>query len=281
MPLFKSKEKEPESAAPPVEEPKEEPKYVTVEQFNDLQKTIGGLAEGVKAMSSQSRAYQPPQAPAQPAEDPLKGVKDKIGRIDQELDSLTDKIDQAVYEGKGAGALLNKQRQLMTERTDLQMKLNAPASDPRIEAGMNTINSLTDEVLQGKMPHLTLDPVKASYERYINQLPIEQRMNPETKRGCYNLAVGENFTAIEEARRQEWLRDQANQDPQPPGTSASGRDGHNVNYPEGIPTPEEHFSADALNTIKNSKHRDPENYVRSLGYKDWEDYINKTRDEEE
>lgn len=285
MALFSSKakaENQTEEAPPQTGEGNnqqpEEPKYVTVEQFNALQNTIGGLAEGVKALNSQP-AYQAQPTPAQAAEDPNKAVKEEIGSIDTQLEKLEEKIDNAVYEGKGAGALLSQQRKLMAQRTDLQLKLHTPAADPRIDAGIQTIDSLTDEVLAGKMPYLSLDKVKERYDYYVNQLPPDQRMNPATKKGCYNLAVGENFDTIEAARKEEWMRDQADQATQVGGQGNSNRDMNSQSSK--VTPPEEHFSPEALSTIKNSKHRTPENYVQSLGYADWEDYIEKTTIEEE
>jgi len=286
MALFKSKDKSDsggqaaEQTPPPDQNPEqtaEEPKYVTVEQFTALQNTIGGLAEGVKALNSQT-AYQAQPTPAQAPEDPLKGVKEEISTIDNQLDKLEEKIDNAVYEGKGAGSLMSQQRKLMAQRTDLQLKLHQPTADPRIDAGMQTIDTLSNEVLAAKMPYLSLEKVKERYDYYINQLPVDQRMNPATKQGCYNLAVGENYEAIEETRKQEWMRDQSDQQ-----TQVGGGNGNRdmSSQSSSVTPPEEHFSPEALQTIKNSKHRTPENYVRSLGYADWDDYIEKTTIEEE
>ena len=247
-----------------------------MEQFTALQNTIGGLAEGVKALNSQ--AYQAHPTPVKPPEDPNKGVKEEMDKIDKDLDAIEAEIDKAVYEGKGAGALMSKQRKLMTQRTNLQLRLNTPAADPRIEAGMQTIDTLSNEVLADKMPYLSLPKVKERYDYYINQLSVEQRMNPATKQGCYNLAVGENFGVIEETRKEEWMRDQNDQQTQ---VASGGGSRDTQSQSSGVETPEEHFSEDALSMIKGSKHRTPENYVMSLGYKDWEDYIEKVTIEEE
>ena len=47
------------------------------------------------------------------------------------------------------------------------------------------------------------------------------------------------------------------------------------------PLEEQLFSPGALDMIKNSPHRNAENYVRSMGYKDLEDYAERTKVEEE
>ena len=48
---------------------------------------------------------------------------------------------------------------------------------------------------------------------------------------------------------------------------------------DGALTPEKVFSPEAMRSIKTSPHRTPERYVQSLGYKDWDDYTEKNKDQ--
>lgn len=288
MPLFKNKQpdnpKPPDGQDPPDPNNPDDPKppeYVTMEQLNTSLSKFADTLTG--AIGKQQEEYQQRNAsPPPPPEDPHKESKARIAAIDGELDNIEAQIDEAVIQGKTTKGLFKRQRALTNEQADLRAKVNTPTGDPRIDAGIHTLDALTTEVLSSKMPYLSIEAVKKSYEKYVNQLPPEQRMNPEAKKGCYNLAVGENYVTVEEVKKQEWLREQENppsQDP-PPG-SPGGRQQPGGAPPADDTSPENYFSPAGLQMIRESKHRTPENYVQSLGYRDWDDYIEKTREPEE
>ena len=174
---------------------------------------------------------------------------------------------------------MQRQQQLMLERSEVQGQILSNQADPRLDAGFQTLDALSTKVISADMPHLILPEVKARYDHYVGQLLPEQRMNPEAKMGAYNLAVGENLAIINEAAKQEWLRE--TEDGAQTQDNAGGgavRDHDGGAGGGGVPTPEDVFSPEALKSIKSSRHRNAEDYVRSLGYEGWEDYVEKNKD---
>ena len=287
MPLFKSKD--------PVDPPAEgdppaggEPTYITQEQFTEgmkpFQETMETVNKTLDALNKQP-TYQPPAAPAAAPEDPHKASKERITAIDGELQVLVDKAEEATMSGKGMGAVTAKQNQLMIERGDLQAKVNVAASDPRVEAGLLTLDALSTEITSGKMEHLKLPAVKERYDHYIGAMLPEQRMNPEAKMGAYNLAVGENQAIIQDAQKQVWLREVeegeaggAGSGTQAPAAGAGTGRQQPGGGGDGALKPEDVFSPEALKSIRTSRHRTVENYVVSLGYGGWADYTEKNKD---
>lgn len=273
MALFK---KEEPPAEPPAQEPAAEPQYVTVEQFEAVSKTLDTVNESLKAMTANQQAYRPPQAPAPPPEDPNKEARARIAEIDSELAGLSKKAEEAAYAGKGMDVVWQAQNKLQSERGELQAKIYTNTTDPRIDAGLQTLDALSTEITSGKMTNLKIPEVKERYDYYVNQIPIEQRMDPKAKMGAYHLAVGENFTVIQEAQKQEWLREAENPPTQDQGGSGDGRtqDGKSG----GIPSPDTILSPEAMRSIKTSRHHNPDAYYQSLGYAGWEDYFEKNKE---
>ena len=278
MGLFKKDD----DATPPTDPPVDdlgtpEPKYVTEEAFNKVSEQLDGMVKTLEGFQS-GAAYRPPDTPAAlaaPVEDLHKASKERITQIDVELKDLAGKADDAVYQGKGVGDLMTRQNQLYAERGELQGQILTQTSDPRLDAGIQTLDALSTEITSGKMPHLAIAEIKGRYDHYIGQLAPEQRMNPEAKMGAYNLAVGENQKKIDELNKQVWLREAeeaATQDP--PGGPGSRTPG----TPGGPPTPEQVLSPEALKTIKGSRQQTPDNYYRSLGYEGWDDYYEKNKE---
>jgi len=284
MGLFKSKEDEAaaaaadKAAADAAAAATAEPKYVTEEQFKAMGTQLDGMARTLENLQTAQPAYQQPAAPAAAPVDPHKEAKDRIVAIDTQLQDLTKKADEAAYAGKGMGEVMSQQQRLMAERSTLVGQTLIPTSDARMDAGIQTLDALSTEITSGKMPHLTLPEVKNSYERYIGQLAPEQRMNPQAKMGAYNLAVGENLPKIEESQKQVWLREAEETATQDAAAgSHSGRDAGSGTS-GATPAPDAVLSADALKSIKGSRHRTPENYYRSLGYEGWDDYYEKNKE---
>lgn len=279
MALFK-KDNQPPAEPPKPPETPPAPQFVTVETFNAMQQQLGAMAENLKSLTERQKGYQQqaPAAPAAPPEDPHKATKARIAEVDRELADTNMAIEKSYANyGEGIGPLLTKQQKLMFERSDLQGKLNTPTgTDPRLDAGFRTLDTLAQEVMSGKMPYLSVKEVKEFYDNHINSLPPEQRMNPEVKQGVYNLAVGANLSIIEELRKQEWLREQENPTQDQQQGAASGR--QQPSNGSGEVKPEDLFSPETLRMIKNSRHRTVDRYCESLGYADFTDYAEKNKD---
>ena len=289
MVLFKSSKDDPKTGDQSGDDPQDggskQPQYMTMEQFQEqikpFQETLSAVNKSLEALSGQQKTYQQPTAPAPPAEDPFKADKERISQIDVQLEEISKKVDQAAMDGRGVGDLMRQQNSLMIERSELHGKVIAGAGDPRIDAGIQTIDALTNEVISGKMPYLSIPGVKDRYDYYVAQLMPEQRMNPQAKMGCYNLAVGENLQSIEEAKKQEWLRDMEDgrdTKTQDQTTGAGTGRQHQSGGDGATPPPEKVLSRDALQTIKKSRHHNPDSYYRSLGYEGWDDYYAKNKE---
>lgn len=283
MGLFKTKDETPPAGATPPSDPNgtpPEPKYVTEEQFNSIKGQLDSVAQSLERFQTAAEAHPPYQqtsTPAAPAADPHEGTKARIAAIDNELKELAEKAESAGYSGKGLGEVMTRQNQLFTERGELQGQMLASRVDPRMEAGIYTLDALSTEITSSKMPYLSVPEVKDRYSHYIGQLSPEQRMNPQAKIGAYNLAVGENQTKIEEIKRQQWLREAEEAATQDPASGGSSGRSAGAGTP-GIPRPEDVLSPQALKTIKGSRQHEPDSYYRSLGYGGWEDYYTKNKD---
>jgi len=282
MPLFKNKQDPPAdpSADPGNGDPPADSQYMTMEQFQQqmepFNKTLETVNKTLETLGKQP-AYQPQQAPSAPAEDPFKSQRARIAEIDKELAGIPSKAESAAYEGKGMGELMDRQQKLMLERSEVQGQIVAGQGDPRIDAGFQALDAISTEVTAGKMTYLSVPEVKDRYEFYINQLPPDQRMNPQSKIGCYNLAVGENYQKVQELDKQAWLREQ--EEPPTQAPSPGGPSGRQQPSGSGDEfTPESFFSPEALKSIKQSRHRTVDNYVRALGYDGWGDYVEKNKD---
>lgn len=289
MSLFKSKQND-ASNAPPAEGGGEgngadqggqtqDLTFVTMEQF---QAGLKPLTETLQKIGDRlTEPYQAqPQQSQQPVEDPLKPKHDRIAKIDVELDALADAAEKANYDGKGFGEIVKKQNALNRERTDLVADIRSAATDPRLDVGIQTLDALSSEITAGKMPYITMPEVKASYDKFINQLPAQMRMTPEAKINAYNLAVGANLAAVQEVQKQEWLRsneEEAAVNTQDAGAGAS-QSGRSQKSAGGMPAPEDVLSAEALRSIRTTKHKTPDGYYRSLGYDGWEDYYEQNKD---
>ena len=208
---------------------------------------------------------QPPQAPAPPAPSGP-SFDDQIKTLDNGIAAFDAQIDEAVKEGNPMSALLGERDKLIQQRIRLQIKHED--IDPAFSQGIDTINQLSDTVTRSQMPHLDL--VKQDYEAALNSMPADQRMNPKIRQAAYNIAVGQNVAKIIDAENEKRLREK-DTEPPPPGNSSrtSGGDQNTV------PKPEDILSRDTMRAL-NLKGQTADDYYKTLGYKNWDDYWTKT-----
>lgn len=209
---------------------------------------------------------QPPQAPV-PSAPTGPSFDDQIRTLDSGIDAFDVQIDAAVKEGNPMSALLRERDKLTQQRTRLQIKHED--IDPAFSQGIDTINQLSETVTKAQMPHLDL--VKQDYESALNSMPADQRMNPKIRQAAYNIAVGQNVTKIIDAENEKKLREKDDADPPPPGSSSrsSGND------QDTVPKPEDILSRDTMKAL-NLKGQTADDYYKTLGYKNWDDYWAKT-----
>ena len=192
---------------------------------------------------------------------------DQIRTIDQQIEGLNTKIDEAVTNNKPVSRLLNERDQLAHKRTRMQIKYED--IDPAMNAGIQTIDQLTDAVTRGSMKHLDL--VKDDFDSALNNLTPEQRMNPKMREAAYQIACGKNMDKIMAAQREEILRDAAAApNNSPPNSNSRSADAQ----PAGVPQPKDVLSKDSMNAIK-SKGISVDQYYQKLGYSNWADFWEK------
>ena len=209
---------------------------------------------------------QPPQAATPPAPSGP-SFDDQVKTLDSGIEAFDVQIDKAVEEGKPMTALLRERDKLTQQRIRLQIKHED--IDPAFSQGIDTINQLSETVTRAQMPHLDL--VKQDYEAALNSMPADQRMNPKIRQGAYNIAVGQNVAKIIDAENEKKLRKQNEPDPPPPGSNSRSSGGDQ----DTVPKPEDVLSRDTMRAL-NLKGQTADDYYKTLGYKNWDDYWTKT-----
>ncbi len=209
---------------------------------------------------------QPPQPVAPPAPSGP-SFDEQIRTLDSGIAALNTKVDEAVTESKPVSILLDERDKLTQQRTRLQIKHED--IDPAFSQGIDTINQLSETVTKGQMPYLDL--VKQDYESALNSMPVDQRMNPKIRKAAYDIAVGQNVTKIMEAETEKKLRKQSEPVQPPPGSNSRSSGGDQ----DTVPKPEDVLSRDTIKALR-SKGQSADDYYKTLGYKNWDDYWTKT-----
>jgi hypothetical protein len=197
-------------------------------------------------------------------------VAQQIGELEKQIAAFDAQIDDAVAKGQPVSRLIKERSALERKITRLQIK--SEDIDPAMNVGIGVIDQLSDEITRGKMPHLSL--VKDDYDRALQAIPPEQRMNPQMRQAAYNIAVGQNIDKITAAEREKILRENANPPNNAPPNS-NGRNNANAATP-GIPHPEDVLSKEALAAIK-FKGMTVDQYYQKMGHKDgWRGFWEKS-----
>jgi len=247
-----------ESAADP------KPDFVSKADFDALKQKLD-------AFESQSGGNYGPQPPTPPAPSGP-SFDEQIATYDKSLEAIDAQIDAAQEDGKPIGALLRQRDKINSAKVRLEVSREI---DPKLAAGMQTIDYLSGEVTRSKMPHL--DIVKKDYDAQLSSLSPAERMNPQIRQAAYNIAVGQNIDKIVAAKEEEVRRSVAS-DPNltPDGPNARTTP---TKYKEGIPTPKDVLGPEAMAAIATkygsaSKENIDREY-RNRGYSGWEGYYEK------
>lgn len=210
---------------------------------------------------------QPQQAPAAPAAPAGPTLAEQLSQIDTQIESIDTQIDAAVSDGKPVSKLMRERDKLTKKQIRLEVKHED--IDPAFATGIDTINQLSDTVTRGSMPYLNI--VQKDYDGALESIPADQRMNPKMRQAAYNIAVGQNITKIMEAENEKALRAQNEPDPPPPGSNSRSSE----NDQDTVPKPETVLSKDTLKALKMAG-RTVDEDCQKRGYKNWEDFWNKT-----
>lgn len=227
-------------------------------ELENMQKRLDAFDRGGFA---DTRNVQPPP-PSGPT------IKEQIAEIDTEIEKLDTQIDKAIIDGKGISTL-NRQRDA------LNAKKNKIYTDEQVNRvanqGVEVITQLSSQVMEGQMPYLNL--VREDYDRALNSMSPEARMNPAIQKKAYEMAVGANIDKVTAASREELLRggdeiivnDSTFVRKDTIKTPTDDRDPN-------LPTFEQHFGADAMQALR-VKGISPDQYARTLGYESADEYI--------
>lgn len=222
-----------------------------------------------KGINFGRQTAQPAAAPAVPAGPTL---SDQLAEIDTQITALDTQVDAAVADGKPVSKLLKERDTLTSKR--LRMQIKAEDIDPAFNAGIQTIDQLSEEITKGQMSYLTIPEVKAEYDNALASLTPDQKMNPKMRMVAYQIAVGkpENLTKILEAQKEATLREASQPPTDPPAGNSRGTGGGDGG--DTVPKPKDVLSRDALAAI-NSKGITVDEYYKKLGYNDWADFWEK------
>ena len=215
------------------------------------------------------RNFQQQPAPAQPAPPSGPTLAEKVSTIDADISKLNEQIDSAISEQRPIASLLSKRDTLSQKR--LRLQIQHEDLDPIRNAGMNTINQLSNEITRGKMPHLQHKEILADYNALLNSLPVDQQMNPEVKQMAYNSAVGKNMTIVLASEKEKLLREQAEPNLDPPAGAGRNKGSNDTK----IPKPKDILGEGAMSALRE-KGQTVDQYYRTLGYSDFADWWEKT-----
>ena len=191
---------------------------------------------------------------------------DEIKEIEGKIDKLDSQIDKNVADGKPVSSLMKERSALDRQITRLYVKNED--IDPVINAGMQTIDQLSNEVSKGQFKYM--DIVKKDYETLMQSIDPSQRASLDVKQKIYQMAVGQNMDSILEAKTEEILR-KGHDNAGNPIPSNSGRQ----TTDDGIPAAKDILSREAINAIKSRGMTVDEYYIKR-GHKDgWKGYFEK------
>jgi hypothetical protein len=236
--------------------------FVSSEDFNKLKGSIDDLQLKLGSFG------QPQQAPVAP---PVDTTGKELADINIKIESMNEKIDKAVYEGKGVGSLLCERDRLIDRR--MELKNDAKFNEFKT-AGVNTLDRLSDQVVRTQMPHLGVPEIQRSYDQALSQMDPSVRMNPEVRLAAYHHAIGSHMDVIIDGAVQKALR--ADDTPTNDTATTTGRTADSKNK-GGVPSPEDILSKDNLRAIQ-SVGKDVDSYYKSLGYEGWEDHYNQNKE---
>jgi hypothetical protein len=252
---------DPETGKPT--EPTPQQMTVTIEELTDLKAKAAKL-DVFEKLGPNLGAHQVPQAPAAPAGPTL---SDQVKDIDTQVSALDAKIDEAVLEQKPVSKLMRQRDELNAKRIRLQIQHED--INPRLSAGMQTLNDLTSEIVKGQMPYI--DIVRDDYEANLNSIPVDSRASLQARQMAYQMAIGKNMSKVLEAEKEKILREAAPTQTTPATTTGRGKDSKGNQIPE----PKELLGEGAIMALKE-KGQSVDDYYKNMGYDSYADWYEKT-----
>lgn len=222
-------------------QPQGTPQYVTVDQFQALNKTIEGF--GTTLQTVQRALHAPPASPQQVAAE----VEEPSYEPTEE--DLTEAFTSAKLRPTLSKYIASEVRK---ETRELRRELGEVRA-----TGTHAIASLTAQAARPEMPYY--DRFKGEIDEYVKTLDGTARMNPHAYRLAHDAVVGRHARdLIDEAKREAVRSARANDVALPGG----GRGPAKAGAP--VPDVEEAAALEALNMT-------PDEFARKQGYDSWEE----------
>lgn len=231
--------------------------FVSLEKFNTLEQTIGGLTDTIsKLQGGMEVAMNNLKAGPLPAAVPEK----KLTPFD------LSKIKTAISEGDDSAAdeILSLVNTVVKRGLD---NFEDSKLKPLQETGLNAIADLSGAAIREK-PHY--EKYKDEINSYISSLPVESRVNPKAHDLAYDAVIGKHLNEIVDAAKEEALRS-GSEDGGTGDPGNSGRGGKKNGDDEGKNV-EEVFGKDAEEALSHIG-LDQESFARKLGYESWDAYV--------
>lgn len=215
------------------------------EEILGLKGALGEIRDTFSAVVAETRRSQVPPT-ASPA-------------IDEVSD---DELDRAITTGEGAAKTLR--RLVAAERE----RIRREDVDPLRNYGVGMFSNLTMRQIKGEMPHY--ERFKKDIDAQLAAMPPETRANPEAVKYIYNSVVGENMGVLIQDEVEKQLRQKADTTATTDAASG-GRSRVNPKKDEPL-NAEEVFGREAMQSLR-AVNRDPEQFVKSLGYESMDEYL--------
>jgi hypothetical protein len=239
------------------------PEQVTIskEDWQALQTRLDVYERQASYQRPREDRMQKPAVPQGPS------FETQVQELEAKIDGLDDKIDDATQNGKPVKAFLREQRKLQAQLTQMQIYHNTV--EPLERRGVQTLNYLSKEVTRKGMPYYDL--VRDDMDKFLNQVPEDQRSDPQVLKFAYQSCVGapDVLNKIMAQEKEKILREASNNNA--PDLNGSGRQSSKEKK---APSPGKILGPEAMRALRE-KGVTVDKHYRSFGYEGWEDYWQK------
>lgn len=231
--------------------------YVPADDFktfqNNINSSLQAVTESLQALARTSRPAEPQHGPALPP------------------DATDEEIEQALREGTGAKVF---RKMFAAHTAQLDHKYETRAKHIETTAS-GALSNMALQIAKPQMKHYDKPYIKKAVDAYIDQLPVDQRLSPESHLVVYQAVVGQNMDKIVEDEIQARARAANNKTSGVQPGGASGR----ANDTPVEPSVKETFGDEAERELR-ARGRSLDSIAKAFGYKDGAEYLKAARDNE-
>jgi hypothetical protein len=232
---------QPEQQAP------EPPNYASASEFREFQHSV---ETGFSRLFGMLRAPQQARADAPP---PIDDVPD-------------DELENAIAEGRGSSKSIRRAINAAVE------KVRREEVAPLRSVGLGAIAKLTKHLATKEMKFY--DRYKREIDAAINELPVDQRLDPDLLIAIHNTIAGrpENIERMIAEERERALRSSTEDG----GVERPGARRGDADRTPAVPSVRE-FLGEAAADALEAANRSPDRYAQGLGYRDWSNLVEEHR----